>query len=106
MSRDVEYDTEERDAGVALRRSRRDQDGSGASALLDRLEKALHGTEEALSTLTERLSPVLTPEPPSSIDGVAMEEPRSELAARLDRMCAQAERHRAYARALAERVDL
>jgi hypothetical protein len=106
MSRDMEYDTEERDAGVALRRSRRDQNSAGASALLDHLEKALHGTEEALATLTERLSPVLTPEAPSSIDGVAMEEPRSELATRLDRMCAQAERHRAYVRALAERVDL
>jgi hypothetical protein len=34
------------------------------------------------------------------------EEPRSELAARLDRMCDQAERHRSYLRALAERIDL
>jgi hypothetical protein len=88
------------------RRPRGPENGSGTAARLDRLEKALHGTEDAISMLTERLSPALMPEPPSALDGVATDEPRSELAARLERMCDMAERHRGFIRTLTERVDL
>lgn len=87
-------------------RVRRPENGSGTAARLDRLEKALHGQEQALGELAERLSPALMPEPPTPVDGVTVEEPRSELSARLERMCDQAERHRGFIRSLTERIDL
>jgi hypothetical protein len=104
----MNYRDDEGDAAeaVAVRRSRRDQDSRGSASRLDRLEKALHGTEDALGGLAEQLSPALMPEPPSALDGVATDEPRSELSARLERMCGMAERHRAFIRTLTERVDL
>ncbi len=90
----------------AVRRARPDQDGSGVSARLDRLDKVLHATDDALAQLHEKLSPVLAPEAPSALEGMVSEEPRSELSARLDRMANQADSHLAYLRSLRHRVDL
>lgn len=103
----MNYDREDEVVeAVSVRRSRRDQSANDAPARLDRLERALHATDEALGALSEKLSPVLGPEGPSGIDGAPTEEPRSELAARLERMCDQAEAHRSFIRGLTERVDL
>jgi hypothetical protein len=103
---EAEMPQRDTELAVAARRSRRDEDSSAALTLLDRLDKTLHGTEEALGLLADRLAPVLVPEPPSGVNAPTKQEPRSELAARLDRMCDQAERHRSYLRTLAERIDL
>src|SRR3954468_20154513 len=93
-------------SAVQVRKARPEPDGTGVPARLDRLEKALHAQEQALGRLAEKLSPALTPEQPSAVDGMITDEPRSELAARLDRMCSAAESHLGFIRSLGHRIDL
>ena len=91
---------------IQVRRTWPDADSNGVAARLDRLEKALENQEQGLGRLASRLSPILGPEAPSPVEGMVSEEPRSELAHRLDRLCGIAEAHLGFIRALSHRVDL
>ena len=76
----------------------------GRQEQMDHLQQRL---EEALTALTEVLSPVLSPEGPREVlAGDTDPEPRTELAAWMQHTSHRLELHVNYVRALVDRVDL
>lgn len=72
----------------------------------ERVDHAQRELEEALTTLTEKLSPVLAPEGPRDPLAAVEPDPVTELAAWLQSTAHRLETHVQYVRQLVDRVDL